>query len=83
MSNENQLTSVRAKFRCDVVTHHSGGNKGIQMQAEYSKDGENKDFVDSTPSGRFEMQIATGKPAGEFFQPGKKYYLTFTEAPDA
>lgn len=54
----------------------------VQLGAVYGTEGENKDFADATPSGECWMQINDGRPALAFFEPGKKYYVTFTEAPD-
>lgn len=54
----------------------------VNLGAIYGKEGENKDFADATPSGQCWMNINSGRPAAEFFKPGKKYYVTFTEAPD-
>lgn len=42
---------------------------------------ENAIFGFWTPMGSVEMGICN-PPAAEFFKPGKKYYVTFTEAPD-
>lgn len=42
---------------------------------------ENAIFGKATPSASLSMAIAN-PPAAAFFKNGKKYYLTFTEAPD-
>lgn len=42
---------------------------------------ENAIFGFWTPSGSVEMHICN-PAAAEFFAPGKKYYVTFTQAPD-
>lgn len=78
--------AVVAKMQCnsidssrwapDQTTHK------VRLGAVYGKEGENKDFSDATPSGECWMHINTGRPALAFFQPGKRYYVTFTEAPD-
>jgi hypothetical protein len=54
----------------------------IRLGAVYGGDGEDKHFSDATPSGECWMQINAGRPAARFFKPGKRYYVTFTEAPD-
>ncbi len=76
------LTSVRAKFSCSSVeefTHSSVAKFG----AIHSSKGENADFADATPSGQLQITISKGRPAAEFFEPGKSYYLDFSEAPPA
>jgi hypothetical protein len=82
------LRQVVAKMQCHA-TETSRWGEGDSAQAHkvrlgaiYGKDGENKDFADATPSGECWMQISNGRPAAEFFRPGKRYYVTFTEAPD-
>lgn len=89
MNNENSgLTAVRAKMTCNATeTTRYGAFAGqqshkVKLGAVYSNEGENKDFADATPSGECWMQISDGRPAAAFFKPGKKYYVTFTEAPD-
>ena len=83
MSN---LKAVVAKMQCSgVESTNYGGDKPshkVYLGAIYGKDGENKDFADATPSGACWMQISDGRPALDFFKPGKKYYVTFTEAPE-
>ena len=81
------LSAVVAKMRCQVVesTQHSATYKQhkVKLSAIYGKEGENKDFADATPSGECWMQISSGRPALEFFEPGQEYYVTFTKAPKA
>lgn len=83
------ITSVVAKMTCNgIQTDRFGMHAGqstikVRMGAVYSNiPGDNKDFADATPSGECWMQISEGRPAADFFKPGKKYYVTFTEAPD-
>jgi len=73
------MKKVRAKFVCSQVTHFQHG-KEVQMNAVYGSVGENKDFSTATPSGQFKMNISPGVMAETFFEPGKEYYLEFTEA---
>lgn len=79
-----QLKAVVAKMQCQSVEHMDyGGAKPqhkVSLGAIYGKEGENKDFADATPSGNCWMQISDGRPALDFFKPGKAYYVTFTEA---
>ena len=83
---------MRAKFICESVTNrNSYGNKyqTVQLNAVYATvkkgdseepDTENNQFSVATPSGKVEMTISNPK-AIDFFEPGKSYYLDFTEAP--
>lgn len=78
--------SVVAKMQCHNVEttrfSETFQQHKVNLGAVYSDKGENKDFCDATPSGACWMVITDGMPAAKFFQPGKKYYVTFTEAPD-
>lgn len=83
-----KLSAVRAKMHVTGVETNQWGSDPksktvkVHLGAIYGKDGENKDFAEATPSGACWMQIDAGRPAAEFFTPGKRYYVTFTEAPD-
>lgn len=80
------MDAVVAKMQCHCVEHQDyGGEKPqhkVSLGAVYGDKGENKDFADATPSGQCWMNISDGRPALAFFKPGKKYYVTFTEAPE-
>lgn len=81
------MNSVRAKMTCNNVFRPDSDGRGvskIQLGCVYSdKDKtENANFTKYTPWGSCEMGIDVDAPAAEFFKPGKKYYVTFTEAPD-
>lgn len=80
------LSAVVAKMQCRFVEtqEYSSTYKQhkVVLGAVYGNDGENKDFADATPSGECWMNINAGRPALNFFKPNKKYYVTFTEAPD-
>jgi len=73
---------MRAKFKCDSVTEFSYGNKEASLSAVHD-DGnqENNQFAEATPSGRLTIQIDKNAVAKNFLEPGKEYYLDFTEAP--
>lgn len=77
---------VRAKMACSRMVSEDYGNnmqyRKVFLGAVYGKDGENAGFAKATPSGECWLQIDAGMPAADWFKPGKKYYLTFTEAPD-
>lgn len=83
MSN---INAVVAKMQCSAVETSRFDQSYVQHKVRlgvvYGKEGENKDFADATPSGECWMQISDGRPALAFFQPGKRYYVTFTEALD-
>lgn len=80
--------TVVAKMQChsvpDVITDQP---QGVRLGAVYEPDEgkrqlpENAVFGKATPWGEIQMGIAN-PAAKEFFKPGKKYYVTFTEAPD-
>lgn len=83
------INAVVAKMQCHSIdsSRVSSGPQGVvyhkvRLGAIYGREGENKDFSDATPSGECWMQINEGRPALAFFEPGKRYYVTFTEAPD-
>ena len=81
------MDAVVAKMQCSAVesTSYAGWTTPqhkVKLGAVYGKEGENKDFADATPSGECWMQISHGRRALDFFKPGKKYYVTFTEAPE-
>ena len=77
--------AVVAKMQCQSVETADHGYGTLQhkvkLGAVYGTEGENKDFADATPAGECWMQISPGRRALDFFKPGKKYYVTFTEAP--
>lgn len=79
------ITSVRCKMHCHDLGQATpeGAVTKVQLGAVYSADlSENGDFARATPWGTCVVGIDNGKPAADFFKPGKKYYVTFTEAPD-
>ena len=69
---------TRAKFRCDSVEHHNGGNRVSKFSA-VSDDGipEHERYHKYTPAGS--IQITVDNPAVEF-TPGSLYYVDFTPA---
>lgn len=80
------MNAVVAKMSCsNVETKRFSGTyqqHRVQLGAVCGKEGENAAFTKYTPAGECWMNIEDGAPALEFFKPGKKYYVTFTEAPD-
>lgn len=78
---------VRAKFTCNYVrkTKYAGGESHevvLNPVTPYSAadTGENKAFWEASPTGKLELTI-TNKKAVAYFEPGKHYYIDFTEAP--
>lgn len=68
---------VRAKFKCETVTKHVGGER-VELKPVYGGEA-NKGWSEYTPSGTIEMSI-TAKGAVGQFEPGKAYYVDFTPA---
>ena len=70
---------MRAKFKCESVTDY-GGRKNATLNAvttDYTS--ENQEFNEYTPAGKIDILIDKSG-AMNYFQPGKEYYLDFTEA---
>ena len=81
-NNKNVMSkTVRAKFKVDEVTDYGYGAKRVKLSAVYSHDRNNEDnqFSQATPSGSIEMMV-TNPDSLEFLQPGKPYYVDFSEA---
>ena len=74
------MQRVRAKFSVNYIEEFPG-QKTIHANAVYSGKGENKDYAEATPSGKLELTIDKTRPAADFFETGKEYYLDFQEAP--
>ena len=72
---------TRAKFRCETVTkkRHWDITKGflydVELQPVMGGSEENKAFYEASPGGTITLQ--TIKDHG--FEPGKEYYIDFTE----
>jgi hypothetical protein len=81
------LSAVVAKMTCNIVetrrwSEHQKPSHKVEFGAVCGNVGEDKMFSDATPGGSCWLNISDGRPALNFFKPGKRYYLTFTEAPD-
>lgn len=74
--------SVRGKFVVDSVTAWKSGQKEVSLSAVTgNKDGvpEDKSYARYTPNGSIKLTV-DNPPAAEQFQPGKVFYVDFTEA---
>lgn len=86
LPQDTPLGAVVAKFNCNTVeTRRWSDTQPPQHKFEFGvvcgDNGEDKTFSDATPQGAIWLNISDGRPAINFFRPGKKYYVTFTEAP--
>jgi hypothetical protein len=72
---------VRAKFVCLSVARFAGSpvTAAVKLQAVASGSDENKTFWTYTPSGTIELSTIN-KDAAAQFEPGREYYIDFTEA---
>jgi len=72
--------STRAKFECHKVEVDAYG-KTVHLGVVYDTDLAKEDgrFTKATPSGKIEMRVDNPEAAVQF-EPGKKYYVDFTEA---
>lgn len=74
---------VRAKFRCDRITHsHAGKNykqADIELNAVTDASEEDKAFWKATPVGSIKLQTVNPEAAQQF-EPGETYYVDFTRA---
>ncbi len=84
------LTQVVAKMQCHTnrpYEHRTEGGHTIRLGAVYAgyekdkENGENAVFGKYTPFAECQMSVCN-PAANEFFKEGKKYYVTFSEAPD-
>jgi hypothetical protein len=76
--------AVRAKFRCTFETHKKWGpgednaTRSYEFMAVYDQQTpEDQRFAKATPSGSLTIQVDNPDVS---FEPGKSYYLDFTEA---
>lgn len=83
---ETKLEAVVAKMTCNEMrtSRHSPNytQHRVEFGAVCGNSGEDKMFSDATPGGACWLNISAGRPAFNFFKPGKRYYVTFTEAAD-
>ena len=70
---------VRAKFICESVENFKF-SKTAKLRAVHGTESENADFTKYTPNGTIQISITEDAPASNVFEPGKNYYVDFTEA---
>jgi hypothetical protein len=68
--------NIRARFKCYSVTHDSGKNEIVVLQAAYgTRDAnDNVQWSKYTPNGKLEMTISQDGAQNQFV-PGLDYYL--------
>lgn len=74
---------TRAKFRCDAVASNkttAGVTHNITLRPVTNGSDENKSFYQYTPAGSIELTVVT-QGVADMFEPGKEYFVDFTEAP--
>ena len=71
---------MRAKLICQTV-EASEHNKTAKLTAVCDGNKENQEFNEYTPFAELKIMIDK-KGAMNFFEPGKEYYLDFTDAID-
>ena len=69
---------IRAKFRCNSVRNFKD-SEVVELNAVC--DDRNKQWARWTPSGQVSIQIDNPDARGRF-EPGKCYFLDFSEAPE-
>lgn len=74
---------TRAKFRLNSITDYGpNSSRTLNFQAVLADEiPENQRFNKASPNGKLELMI-NNPAAYERFEPGKSYYLNFTEAPE-
>jgi len=73
--------AMRAKFHVDSVTQFAYATKRAKLSAVHDGSAENNQFAAATPTGSMEIDVSN-PAAMDFLQPGKSYYLDFTQAPE-
>jgi len=81
-AEKEKAMSVRAKFKCyskEMKEQGAAPAAALTFYASYGEGEDNKDWSKWTPSGTLQMTISN-PAAFDWFEPGKEYYLDFTEA---
>lgn len=73
--------NIRAKLRCTAVQapYANSPDQQVTLEAVTDSSPENKTFSKWTPAASVSMLISNPDAHGAF-EPGKEYYLDFTEA---
>ena len=80
---ERNLTSIRAKLRCEQVIHNKADTEGEDSKQivfrTFYEDGDdsNSDFASYTPSADASLLINEGTKAFDHFEEGEFYFLDF------
>lgn len=75
------MEKVKAKMVCVSVEELTQQQeKKIKLSAVVSGSEENKSFSRWTPSANLDMMISNETAAGDLFEVGREYYLTFEKA---
>jgi len=70
--------TVRAKFKCTVVSHNYTDNAMVvKFQAVTAETEENKTWSKWTPTGSLEMYVSNPEVFNQF-EEGKEYFLDIT-----
>jgi len=70
---------ILAKFVCRESHPMEGEQHEVIFSAVMDGSDENKSFSRWTPVADLKMIISNETPAATFFEPGKEYYLRFSE----
>lgn len=73
------MNKVLAKFICNSVTEVQGEQKQVTLSAVTDGCEENKSFSRWTPAGNISLTISNETKAGDYFEIGKEYYITFSK----
>lgn len=68
---------IRAKFKCEEIRYVEDCSH-VYLVPVVNGSEENKNFYKWTPGGRIELNILR-KETASHFEPGKEYYVDFTE----
>lgn len=71
--------TVRAKFYVTEIAQTTNGGR-VRLQA-VCRGEDNKEWAAYTPSGQIDMTILNDVALAQFIEPGREFYVDFTEAP--
>jgi hypothetical protein len=74
------MRKMRAKFKCEETRQNQYNQETAKLYPVYQGENpENDSFSEATPQGSLEMVVTRAEAKG-YFEPGKEYYLDFSEA---